>query len=136
MLFFGKYLQKRGLIATPLCHISLVLHINVFSLLFCCAESRINWKRKTIKNWKNVLIFDNLQTAVYNAERSVIQWNFSDLKNPRFIIESGFKSRAGYNGARTVVQFPIIKLFNIQFFLPLFGIIIYLGMNWSSMAMD
>ena len=38
MLFFGKYLQKRGLIATPLCHISLVMHINVFSLLFCCAE--------------------------------------------------------------------------------------------------
>ena len=33
MLFFGKYLLKRGLIATPLRHISLVLHINVFSLL-------------------------------------------------------------------------------------------------------
>ena len=102
MLFFGKYLQKRGLIATPLCHISLVLHINVFFLLFCCAESRINWKRKTIKNWKIVLIFDNLQTAVYNAERSVIQWNFFGLKNPRFIIESGFKSRAGYNDTRRV----------------------------------
>ena len=30
MLFFGKYLQKRGLIATPLRHISLVTSILLF----------------------------------------------------------------------------------------------------------
>ena len=47
MPFFGKYLQKRGLIATPLCHISLVLHINVFSLLFCCPERRIDTANRT-----------------------------------------------------------------------------------------